>query len=130
MLYKQLIHRSFLAALCGQISLTTSANAAEEFVVTGERRDVALRDTPLSITRFDTDTIERVNADHPSELLSRSPGVLIHRGSGQEHLTAIRSPVLTGGAGAGSFLFLENGVPLRSAGFANVNGLFLSLIHI
>lgn len=124
MLYKQLIHRSFLAVLCGQISLTTSANAAEEFVVTGERRDVALRDTPLSITRFDTDTIERVNADHPSELLSRSPGVLIHRGSGQEHLTAIRSPVLTGGAGAGSFLFLENGVPLRSAGFANVNGLF------
>jgi len=32
--------------------------------------------------------------------------------------------VLTGGAGAGSFLYLEDGVPLRAAGFANVNGLF------
>lgn len=61
---------------------------------------------------------------HPAEALNAVAGVNIHRGSGQEHLTAIRSPVLTGGAGAGSFLFLENGVALRSAGFANVNGLF------
>ena len=87
-----------------------------------------------------TDTIDRVDsrpesidvipeADiaplvHPAEVLNAQAGVNIHRGSGQEHLTAIRSPVLTGGAGAGSFLFLENGVPLRAAGFANVNGLF------
>jgi len=61
---------------------------------------------------------------HPAEALNAVAGVNIHRGSGQEHLTAIRSPVLTGGAGAGSFLYLENGVPLRAAGFANVNGLF------
>ena len=55
------------------------------------------------------------------------PGVFIHRNNGQDHLTAIRSPVLTGGAGAGSFLYLEDGVPLRAAGFANVNGLFESM---
>ena len=61
---------------------------------------------------------------HPAETLNTQAGVNIHRGSGQEHLTAIRSPVLTGGAGAGSFLFLENGVSLRAPGFANVNGLF------
>ena len=61
---------------------------------------------------------------HPAEVLNARAGVNIHRGSGQEHLTAIRSPVLTGGAGAGSFLFLENGVSLRAPGFANVNGLF------
>ncbi|MGJ8560218.1 MAG: TonB-dependent receptor [Litorimonas sp.] len=61
---------------------------------------------------------------HPAEALNAVAGVNIHRGSGQEHLTAIRSPVLTGGAGAGSFLYLENGVALRAAGFANVNGLF------
>jgi len=63
---------------------------------------------------------------HPAEALNRSAGVNIHRGSGQEHLTAIRSPVLTGGAGAGSFLFLENGIPTRAAGFGNVNSLFES----
>ncbi len=63
---------------------------------------------------------------HPAEAINRSAGVNIHRGSGQEHLTAIRSPVLTGGAGAGSFLYLENGISTRAAGFANVNGLFES----
>ena len=63
---------------------------------------------------------------HPAEAVNRTAGVNIHRGSGQEHLTSIRSPVLTGGAGAGSFLYLENGISTRAAGFANVNGLFES----
>ena len=68
--------------------------------------------------------LEAIILVHPAEALNGVAGVNIHRGSGQEHLTAIRSPVLTGGAGAGSFLYLEDGVPLRAAGFANVNGLF------
>ena len=65
--------------------------------------------------------IETISADHPAELLNTLPGVNIHTNSGQEHLIAIRSPVLTGGAGQGSFLILENGVPTRSAAFGNVN---------
>lgn len=64
-----------------------------------------------------------VRPEHASEILNRAPAVNIQRGNGQEMLTAIRSPVLTGGAGAGSFLYLEDGVPLRAAGFGNVNGL-------
>ena len=73
------------------------------------------------IPRFE---IQALGANHASEILNRRAGFNIQHGSGQEHLTAIRSPVLTGGAGAGSFLFLEDGVPLRAAGFGNVNGLF------
>lgn len=81
-------------------------------------------DLPLSVEVVSSDDLEAAQLTHPSEALNRVSGVNIHRGSGQEHLTAIRSPVLTGGAGAGSFLYLEDGVPLRAAGFANVNGLF------
>ncbi len=66
-------------------------------------------------------TIETLAVDHPAELLNTLPGVNIHTNSGQEHLIAIRSPVLTGGAGQGSFLILENGVPTRSPAFGNVN---------
>ena len=54
----------------------------------------------------------------------RVPGVWISRGSGQEHLTAIRSSVLTGAGACGEFLLLENGIPIRPAGFCNVNNLF------
>lgn len=69
------------------------------------------------------ETIASVAADHPAEILNTLPGVNIHTNSGQEHLLAIRSPVLTGGAGQGSFLILENGVPTRSPAFGNVNSL-------
>ena len=79
---------------------------------------------PASIDILGANDIIRISAVHPSEALNAVAGLNIHRGSGQEHLTAMRSPVLTGGAGAGSFLYLEDGVPLRAAGFANVNGLF------
>ena len=68
--------------------------------------------------------IDDISADHPAELLNTLPGVNIHINSGQEHLLAIRSPVLTGGAGQGSFLILQNGVPTRSPAFGNVNMLF------
>ncbi len=99
-------------------------SGADEIVVTGERRAREKALSPFSVSTLSAEDILRIGPDHPAELLNRSAGVLIHRGNGQEHLTAIRSPVLTGGAGAGSFLYLEDGVPLRSAGFANVNELF------
>jgi outer membrane receptor protein involved in Fe transport len=110
------------AAACAAV--LSPCAAQDEIVVTAERRAQLAAEVPASVARLGEDEIDRIGADHASEIFARVPGVLIHRGSGQEHLTAIRSPVLTGGAGAGSFLFLENGVPLRSAGFANVNALF------
>lgn len=101
----------------------SAAAAGDEIVVTADRRETPKAQSPSSISNLDSDEILRINADHPAEALNRVAGVLINRGNGQEHLTAIRSPVLTGGAGAGSFLYLEDGVPLRAAGFANVNEL-------
>ncbi|MEQ9519923.1 MAG: TonB-dependent receptor [Parvibaculum sp.] len=82
-----------------------------------------------NITKIDRNEIDLVGPSTPSQVLNRAPGTFIQQGSGQEHLTAIRSPVLTGGAGAGSFLYLEDGVPFRAAGFANVNGLFDAIIE-
>ncbi len=107
------------------LGLTCSAAFAQEtIVVTAERRPQAAEDIAQSISVIDRAQLKLIGADHIAEALARAPGVSLHRGSGAEHLTAIRSPVLSGGAGAGSFLFLENGVALRSPGFANINGLF------
>ena len=94
--------------------------AVDEVTVTDQI--MRINDRPESIDIIPAEAVRALV--HPAEGLNAVAGVNIHRGSGQEHLTAIRSPVLTGGAGAGSFLFLENGMPLRAAGFANVNGLF------
>ncbi|MBY0423776.1 MAG: TonB-dependent receptor [Parvularculaceae bacterium] len=117
--------RAFLLCAAFAWSPAGLAKSPEaEIVVTAERRPTSVRDQAASITIIDGAEIARIGADHPSEILNRAPGVFLNRGNGVEHLTAIRSPVLTGGAGAGSFLFLQDGVPLRSAGFGNVNALF------
>lgn len=72
---------------------------------------------------LDREAITDLAPDHPAELLNTLPGVNVQMNSGQEHLIAVRSPVLNGGAGQGSFLILENGVPTRSPAFGNVNSL-------
>ena len=68
--------------------------------------------------------IEEIAATHINEALARVPGVWVSRGSGQEHLTAIRSAVYTGSGACGEFSYLEDGIPIRPAGFCNVNNLF------
>ncbi|PHS31831.1 MAG: TonB-dependent receptor [Methylophaga sp.] len=109
-------------------SATTMVSAdnlnLDELVVTGTRSETSLLDLAGNTGKISESEIDLVRADHIEEVINRIPGVMIQRGNGQEHLTSIRSPVLTGGAGAGSFLFLQDGIPLRAAGFANVNGLF------
>ena len=77
-----------------------------------------------SISSIDEQELNELGAQHPKQIFRRSPGLWISRGSGQEHLTAIRSPVLTGPGACGSFLVLEDGLPVRPTGFCNVNGLF------
>ncbi len=85
----------------------------------GDRSEI----DPGSHAVVTAEQIDATAADHPAEILNQLPGVNIQMNSGQEHLIAIRSPVLTGGAGQGSFLILENGVPTRSPAFGNVNSL-------
>ena len=120
------------AALAAAIAATAfvapgavaAAGALEEVVVTATRRPEPVLDVPLSIGRVGPETIQLVDSTHHAELLNRVAGVMIQRGSGQESLTAIRSPVLTGAGSCGAFLFLENGVPIRPVGFCNVNVLY------
>ncbi len=110
---------TLLVPVCGW-----AAEEPEVFVITGTRTEAPAAGHAGNTARLGKGEIAFIHPDHMAEALNRLPGVNLHRGNGAEHLTAIRSPVLTGGAGAGSFLYLENGVPLRAAGFANVNGLF------
>ncbi len=105
-------------------------NPLDEVIVTGIGLGSGQDNEAGNIANIDQNEISWLQADHPSQILNRLPGFNIQHGSGQEHLTAIRSPVLTGGAGAGSFLYLEDGVPLRAPGFANVNGLFDAITEL
>ena len=105
------------------VSAESSAATIEEVVVVaGSLESKAGRGT--SFSALDSTAIDRIRPTHPAEVLSQIPGVWITRGSGQEHLTAIRSATLTGAGSCGAFLFLEDGIPIRPTGFCNVNNLF------
>ncbi|MBM0107401.1 TonB-dependent receptor [Steroidobacter sp. S1-65] len=100
------------------------AKRVEEVVVTGLRQPEQLRDFAGSISLVKAEDVTLVGSTHHNEILNRAPGAMIQRNSGQESLTAIRSPVLSGPGSCGVFLFLENSVPIRPTGFCNVNELF------
>ncbi len=104
--------------------------ADDEIIVSATRSALKTKDYAGSVSVINQEQLTLIALVHPSEALNEVAGVNIHRNSGQEHLTAIRSPVLTGGAGAGSFLYLEDGVPLRAAGFSNINGLFEGALEL
>ena len=76
-----------------------------------------------SVARLDAEALDRLAPTHANEALSRVPGAWASRGSGQEQLLGLRSPVLTGAGACGAFLVLDDGVPIRPAGFCNVNQL-------
>jgi len=121
-----------LAIAAPGVALTSVAAAADrvaadrigEIIVTATRQQEALREYPGSISLVTSDEVALVGSTHHNEIINRVPGAMIQRNSGQESLTAIRSPVLSGPGSCGVFLFLENSVPIRPVGFCNVNEMF------
>jgi iron complex outermembrane receptor protein len=96
----------------------------ERLLITGSRFNAENLIAPESISVVNQADIQLVSHTHINELLSQVSGTWISRGNGQEHLTAIRSAVLTGSGACGAFFMSEDGISLRAQGFCNVNQLF------
>ncbi len=113
-----------LVALLPALAWANDDESIDEIVVTSSRTASSLVTHAGNIDVLDRSEIEAANHAHIHELLTRVAGVWVTRGSGQESLPSIRSPVLTGAGSCGAFLTLEDGVPSRPGGFCNVNQLF------
>ena len=99
--------------------------AIEEIQVTSTlRKSAGLADVNAAVSVLGEQELDLINHTHLQESLNRLPGVSIHRNNGQESLVAIRSAVMTGAGACGAFLVAENSIPVRSAGFCNVNEMF------
>jgi len=94
----------------------------ETIVITASGSANTLADTAASIGVIAEHEIEELNPTHPAELMNRIPGVNIVQvgSSGEGVMAAIRQPVSTSPV----YLYLENGVPTRAAGFFNHNALY------
>lgn len=105
-----------------QDSLDTSS--IEVISITASKNPLALNDTPDSISSVLGADIDLISPQHINQVLDAIPGTWISRGNGQEHLTAIRSPVFTGAGGCGAFFMGLDGISTRAPSFCNANQLF------
>jgi iron complex outermembrane recepter protein len=115
-----------LLAVCLALLMFVPAAAKqlEPVTVTATPSASPLIATPGNVGLIDGASVETVAPLHASEIFWRAPGAWVTANSGQESLVGIRSPVLSGAGACGAFLFLEDGLPARPAGFCNVNQLF------
>ena len=91
-----------------------------EITVTGTREAALKAETPATVGTIDSEEVDNVRPSHPSEIVSRIPGVHIAVTGGEGHTTAIRQPLGT----SPLYLYLEDGIPTRSTGFFNHNALY------
>jgi len=101
--------------------LTDSATSQlEEVTVTGTREKESLSETPSSVGIIKGKTLQEDKPTHPSQVISQVPGAAVAVTNGEGHTTSIRQPFTT----APVYLFLEDGIPIRSTGFFNHNALY------
>jgi iron complex outermembrane receptor protein len=89
-------------------------------VVTGTREKELLSETPASVGVIDGETVRRDRPTHPAQVMGQVPGVAVAVTNGEGHTAAIRQPFTTNPV----YLYLEDGIPIRSTGFFNHNSLY------
>lgn len=112
------------AFVASQANAQSQTNAIEVISVTASKTAQAINQSPDSVSAILADEIDIISGQHISQVLDTAPGTWISRGNGQEHLTAIRSPVLTGAGSCGAFFMGIDGISIRAPGFCNANQLF------
>jgi iron complex outermembrane receptor protein len=114
----------FLGLLALSSVAQSHAAGLETVLVYGERTQRYLSETASLNHLVEAEDLQRPGLEHASQALSPVAGVWVSRGSGQEQLLAIRSPVFTGAGACGAFWLAEDGIALRATGFCNANEFF------
>ena len=111
-----------LLTLNFDMALADEVKSLDVVSVTANREATSLAETPASVGVVDSDDVDQINPGHSAELLNHIPGVNVVQlgSSGQGVAVQIRQPISYGPV----YLYLENGVPTRSAGFFNHNALY------
>ncbi|APD87851.1 ligand-gated channel protein [Alteromonas sp. Mex14] len=96
----------------------------ERIETTSSRIQGKVNASGYAVSSVSEETLSLLSFQHIQESLNYIAGAGVQRGNGQEYLPALRSPVLAGAGACGGILAAEDGIPLRAAGFCNINELF------
>jgi len=88
-------------------------------IVTGNRTAQKRTEAPIAIGVISTKTIADTKANQLDQLLNKVSGVFMVDLGNEQHEMSIRQPMST----ASVFLYLEDGIPIRTSGIYNHNAL-------
>ncbi len=102
------------------IPLKASDNELEAIVVTASRDAQRRGDAPLSITKISAASINDAKPRDLLEMINKVSGVVMTNLGNEQHSMSIRQPMNSTNP---YFLYLEDGIPIRTMGVFNHNGL-------
>jgi iron complex outermembrane recepter protein len=102
------------------ISLTANTSLLQEVVLTANRGEGVKRsEAPIAIATISSKTIQDTKATMIDQLLNKVSGVNMINLGNEQHEMSIRQPMST----KSLFLYLEDGIPIRTSGLYNHNAL-------
>jgi iron complex outermembrane recepter protein len=102
------------------IALVPSSSLMNEVVVSASRGETVKRSqAPVAISQINTKTIQETKATTVDQLLNKVSGVNMVNLGNEQHQMSIRQPMTT----KSLFLYLEDGIPVRTTGLYNHNAL-------
>lgn len=101
------------------IQLEQQATSLQQVIVSANRQAQRRTEAPVAITNISPAVIQETKATTIDQLVNKSPGVFMVNLGSEQHMMSIRQPMST----KGLYLYLEDGIPIRTSGLFNHNAL-------
>ncbi|MCU7548882.1 TonB-dependent receptor [Chitinophagaceae bacterium LB-8] len=101
------------------ISLVPSQSLMQEVVVSANRESMQRSQAPIAIASINAKTLQDAKAISFDQVLNKVSGVYMVNLGNEQHQMSIRQPMTT----KSLFLYLEDGIPVRTTGLFNHNAL-------
>lgn len=101
------------------ISLQANNNSLQEIVISASRTAQKRSEAPVAIATISKQTMEDTRAIRIDQLVNKISGVNMVSLGNEQHSMSIRQPMTT----KSLFLYLEDGIPIRTTGVYNHNAL-------
>ncbi len=101
------------------IGLSESSITLNKVVVTGTRNAKDRNDLPMAMTTLSPGLIQDTKATSTDQILNKAPGVYMVDLGNEQHSMSMRQPM----SFKSLFLYLEDGIPIRTTGIFNHNAL-------
>ena len=101
------------------IALTPTLSMLQEVVISANREGVKRSQAPIAISSITTKMLQDAKAISADQVLNKVSGVYMVNLGNEQHQMSIRQPMTT----KSLFLYLEDGIPVRTTGLFNHNAL-------